>query len=113
MIEWLVARGLSRRAAGMLSWLLPIALFIAFVAGCIVLINRDANQRVDAAVKADRAADNSQALWIDREASRSAAANQQQADDAFRNDQDNLKEKTDEAARARTSPLDALFNELR
>jgi hypothetical protein len=114
MIAALLLRlGLSQRVSGILAWVLPVALFVAFVLGCIVLINRDANKRVADAVAADRDAGNVTALVIDRAASQSASANQQAADAQFRNTQDQAKEKTDEAARNRASPLDALFNELR
>jgi len=55
MIAALLLRmGLSQRVSGVLAWVLPIALFIVVCLSMLVLINRDANKRVDAAVKADQ-----------------------------------------------------------
>jgi len=76
MIAALLLRmGLSQRVSGVLAWVLPIALFIVVCLSMLVLINRDANKRVDAAVKADQDAISLEAERLNRNRTEAADAN--------------------------------------
>lgn len=85
----LALRGFFGRIPG---WAWIIGAFALCCLGLIVLIDRAADQRADDAVAADRNTVAVEVLARQVAAEREATANQMQRDEAFRDDQEELKD---------------------
>ncbi|WEK00614.1 MAG: hypothetical protein P0Y59_02665 [Candidatus Sphingomonas phytovorans] len=106
----LIAWSVPARAARPLAWamVLLVAGLLVWGAWSLWLGRHD-----KAVVEADRSAGTAQVLANVVAADRGAGATKDARDSAFAAEQSNLQEKADAAADNRSSPLDALFNELR
>lgn len=114
LILTLLARsGIPARYTKALAWLL-FALIVAGLCWAAVAAFRGwVADGKEQAVAVDRSDVTAGAYNMVIAADRAASANAVDRDEAFANSQDQAKDATDEAARNRTSPLDALYNELR
>lgn len=114
IILTLLARtGIPARFTKALAWLL-FALIVAGLCWAAVAAFRGwVADGKEEAVRVDRSDVTAGAYNLVIAADRAASANAIDRDEAFDNSQDQAKEATDEAVRNRTSPLDALYSELR
>ena len=94
-------------------WLWSVLGILAAAALVLGLSECHARHAAADAVKLDRATGNADASNRALAADRAATDNQSARDAAFRNQQQQQEDKIDEAARKGSSPLDALFNQLR
>jgi len=108
---WLLAAlGALKRVP---PWLWSVLAILAAAALVLGLSECHARNAAAGAVKLDRATSDAATGNLVIAADRKAANNQSARDAAFRNQQQQQEDKIDEAARNGTSPLDALFNQLR
>jgi anti-sigma factor RsiW len=116
VIAWLVPlvirAGVPSRFAKVAAWLAAAAVIVGLCVVAVAVFRGWIADGKQEAVATDRALSDGEIKGVVINAERSAQANQQAVDDAFENSQARAQEKTDEATRNRTSPLDALFREL-
>lgn len=106
----LATAGLSSRAARFAAWAI-VAIFVGLIAWgawSLWLSDHDA-----AVIRDDRAASSVETLGKSLDAERKAGATKDARDATFANQQDQLEKEADDAAANGTSPLDALFDQLR
>ncbi|WP_337846233.1 hypothetical protein [Sphingomonas sp.] len=102
--------GLSDRVARFAAWAVAIVVLalVTWGAWSLWLSNHD-----DAVIRKDRDAATIEVQGKTIEGERAAGAAKDGRDRAFAQEQQQLKEKADDAAANGTSPLDTLFDELR
>lgn len=113
ILNLLARAGIPARFSKFLAWLLFALIVVGLCWAALAAFRGWVHAGKDEAVRVDRGDVTAGAYNLVIAADRAASANAIERDEMFDNSQDQAKDATDEAARNRTSPLDALYNELR